>query len=216
MRITEIELLSNDLDSTIAFYNGVMGFEVADGSEDHVSFAAGSSILTFVKSEVEIPVYHFAFNIPPHSLIEALDWTRKLVPIMPVNETEEIADFVSWNAKAFYFKDNNGNILEFIARYNLNGNTDGAFSVKSISGISEIAIVGDDVKETRKLFSEKYGLTVFAETCHDNFAAMGDDEGLFIISQKGREWYATHIKAEPAWSRITFESEGNPYVMETE
>jgi catechol-2,3-dioxygenase len=216
MRITEIELLSNNLDSTIRFYRDLMGFEVADGSEDHVSFKAGDSLLTFVKSDIDIPVYHFAFNIPTHTLMEALDWSRKLVPIIPVNETEEIADFVSWNAKAFYFEDNNGNILEFIARYNLKDNYGGAFSAKSILSISEIAIVVDDVTETRKQFSEKYGLSVFAGTSMENFAAMGSDEGLFIISEKGREWYATPMQAESAWSRISFESAGRSYEITTE
>ena len=216
MRLSEIQLLSDDLAETERYYNGILGLKKIHKDDGNVSFTAGASILTFVKSEGVSPVYHFAFNIPPDQLMEALEWTRKRTAILPGADGEEIADFVRWNAKAFYFKDNNGNILEFIARYDLNVVADGAFGSDSIISISEIGIVIDDVVSVRESISEKYGVPIFSKPpVLDNFTAMGDDNGLFILSKTARHWHPTEIEAQRYWSRIRFESNGTCYEMIT-
>ena len=136
---------------------------------------------------------------------------------MPISETEEIADFDSWKAKAFYFKDNNENILEFIARYNLKDNYTKPFGSDAILSISEIGIVVDDVVTTRQSISFQYNVPIFSQPpLPENFTALGDDHGLFILSKRGREWYATDIKAESSWSRITFEIDGDTQEITTE
>ena len=47
--------------------------------------------------------------------------------LLPYSAKEEIADFSSWNAKAFYFHDNNGNILELITHYDWLATSAGQF-----------------------------------------------------------------------------------------
>ena len=183
-----------------------------------VSFAAGASTLTFVRSENVRPVYHFAFNISPMQLQQALTWTKARTAILPVAEYgQEIADFVSWNARAFYYRDNNGNILEFIARYNLDTETDGPFDSSSIISISEIGIVTDDVVAERMRISEVYHVPVFSQPpLADNFTAIGDDHGLFILSKTHRPWHPNEVPAASYWSRTLFESNGVRYELSTE
>jgi catechol 2,3-dioxygenase-like lactoylglutathione lyase family enzyme len=118
-RVIEIQLLSNDLKATSLFYSDILGFKITYEDDQRVSFSAGTSALTFIIHQKPIPAYHFAFNIPPTALEEALQWAKQRTNILSVGDREEIANFDSWNAKAFYFIDNNGNILEFIARFNL-------------------------------------------------------------------------------------------------
>ena len=214
MRLSEIQLLSDDLAETGRYYSGVLGLKKTHQKEGSVSFRVGASILTFLKSEAISPVYHFAFNIPPHQLMEALEWTRRRTAILQGEDGDEIADFVRWNAKAFYFKDNNGNILEFIARFDLDVTGDGPFVSDLIISISEIGIVIDDVVSVRESISEKYGVPIFSKPpILDNFTAMGDDNGLFILSRTGRHWHPTETAAQCYWSRIEFESNGVCYEM---
>jgi catechol-2,3-dioxygenase len=216
MRISEIQLLSDDLDATHHFYSHILGLKVSFQDKEKISFIAGTSTLTFIRSEKTSAVYHFAFNIPPHLLDEALHWVRLRCPILPVSNGEEIADFVSWNAKAFYFIDNNGNILEFIARYNLNIIIDGHFDSSCILSVSEIGIVTDDVVAERQKISHKYNIPIFSKPpLADNFTAMGDDHGLFILSKTARPWHPTHTEAQSYRSQISFESDGKELVIET-
>ena len=216
MRISEIQLLSNDLISTVRYYTDILGLRLTYQDDRKISFTAGSSVLTFIKSENQLPVYHFAFNIPPHQLMEAYQWTKERTTILPISDGEEIADFVNWNAKAFYFKDNNGNILEFIARFNLDVKTENTFDGSSIISISEIGIVSDDVAITASHISDNYNVPLFAhQPLLPNFGAIGDDEGLFILSKTGRHWHPNEVEAKPYWSQTYFESGGISHEITT-
>ena len=112
MNILQIELLTNDLAATGHFYAQKMGLPVAFQNADTITFVAGSSLLTFNRTDTTAyPRYHFAFNIPHNRLEEATAWVESFAVPMDVPDGGIIAEFVSWNARAVYFYDNNGNIL---------------------------------------------------------------------------------------------------------
>ena len=69
-----------------------------------------------------------------------------------------IAQFENWNANAVYFYDNNGNILEFIARHDLQNNQFTPFNSESILNISEIGIVSEAPLELANQLIDKHGL----------------------------------------------------------
>ncbi len=206
MKIIELQLLSNDLVSTEAFYHGILDLNIRKKTSTEISFIVGSSILQFNLSKVLKPVYHFAFNIPKNKLEEAYVWISNKVNTIAIEGDNYIADFSSWNARAFYFYDNNGNILEFIARYDLDNAIDKAFDSSSIQSISEIGVVVEDVlAETDKLIT-KYNLELFSNSSlPGQFAAIGDNEGLFIVVKEGRDWYPTNFRAEAFWFKLGFE-----------
>jgi hypothetical protein len=78
-------------------------------------------------------------------------------------------------------------------------------------------MVVDDVVTTRQSISFRYNVPFFSKPpLPDNFTALGDDHGLFILSKRGREWYATDIKAAAAWTKIIFETEGHIHEITTE
>ena len=87
--------------------------------------------------------YHFAFNIPANQPEEAIIWAYNRIELIRNPETHLITNFDNWRAQAVYFYDNNGNLVEFIGRTDLNNNSDAEFSSKSILNISEIGIVTD-------------------------------------------------------------------------
>ena len=138
MKIKELTLFTQNLNTQIDFYSNVLEFEIIACDKVSCSFKMGSSILTFKAQENSKP-YHFAFNIPSNKENEVSIWLKERVSLLP-HQGEEIIDFESWNAKAMYFYDLDMNIVEFIARKNLNINSNSAFSSKSILNISEMAL----------------------------------------------------------------------------
>ena len=91
---------------------------------------AGKSKLIFEETDIDVnPYYHFAFNIPSNKFEEAFEWMKQKVELLWLEDYKSyIADFVNWHAKSFYFLDPAGNILELIARFDLNDTVEEKFS----------------------------------------------------------------------------------------
>jgi catechol-2,3-dioxygenase len=215
MLIKELQLLSDDLAGTARFYSEVVGLKVLHQSGEELKLVAGETQLSFHKSLEEQPQYHFAFTIPCNKTEEALRWMNGKVTIPDVEPGVPIADFRNWNAKAFYFFDNNENIVEFIARNDLQNSSDAPFDGSSILSVSEIGIVGDEVLLQSRLLIDRYSVDYFSKQPPlPRFAALGDDHGLFIVVPYMRDWYPTRIAATKHWLRVEIEVEGHKYVHE--
>src|SRR5690606_27283524 len=183
--------------------------QLVSKGQNSISFLAGQSTLTFIKSNKLHPKYHFAFNIPHNKLDEAILWATSRLKLLENADNGIVANFESWNAKAIYFYDNNQNILELIARFDLHNSTEKPFDISSIQSISEIGIVADTpiqladqlVKENNLYFFEKGSKS-------EKFATLGNDNGLFIIVETNRKWYPTEQKAEKHYIRIKIMIDG--------
>lgn len=198
MHLLQIELLTDSLSNTETFYSYVLGFRVLDKSEGHISFKAGSSILRFNLAKHSKAYYHFAFNIPCNQLENAFKCIKEKAELIPVTPDSFYADFSNWHAKSFYFYDNNRNILELIARYDLKDEVYVEhYNVNQISCISEIGIVCRNLDKECSNLMEVYGFTYFdMQPPLENFKVLGDNNGLLILSSHGRNWYPTEIVAE--------------------
>lgn len=198
MDIQEIIIQTNNLNETRTFYSQVLGMDILIELDQSVSFRAGSSVLTFQQgSSSGHPAYHFAFNIPENQIQDAINWAHGKVELLAVTPKSNIADYQSWNAHAIYFTDNNGNVLEFIARHDLKNASATAFTAATIECISEIGLVTDDVPNFTDQLMAAYSLTLFSKQPRQtNFAALGNDHGLFIIVGADRCWYPTNIPSK--------------------
>jgi catechol 2,3-dioxygenase-like lactoylglutathione lyase family enzyme len=215
MKILELELLSDDILKTEVFYNEVLGLNTMSKEDSGISFNAGSTKLTFRPSINVKPVYHFAFDVPNNKLLEAFDWIEKKTEIMYVIPPDKIADFYNWNAKSFYFYDNNGNILEFIARNDLDNASQKAFDGASILSVSEIGLVSKNVVVQCDELFDKYGLTAYSKQPKLNkFIVLGTVTGLFILVEENRDWYPTDKKSKSFWTKIVFSNNGETREME--
>ncbi|KGO86783.1 hypothetical protein Q765_09150 [Flavobacterium rivuli WB 3.3-2 = DSM 21788] len=210
MQIIELELLSDNLTETEKFYKKILGLEpYMREDKTRIFFTVGATKLIFRKSDNLKPVYHFAIDVPTNRFFDAHDFIKTLTPIVPA-EGDDIANFVNWDAKSFYFYDNNGNILEFITRYPNKEYYREAFSYKCYVGISEIGLVTNNVPELANILKDEYGVSIFKrQPRSDNFTVSGDDTGLFIIVQKDRDWFPTTIKAKAFSTRVLFMDQGN-------
>lgn len=203
MEIKELGLITNNLTDTEVFYNQVLDIPTAIRTETEISFLIGKTKISFQESPADHPVYHIAFDVPKNQLQEAYEWLKQRTNILPVNESTTFSVFELWNAKSFYFYDNNGNLLELICRYDLENTSDQPFSSSSILYASEIGLVTGDVPFLAETLMSKYGLNVYEkQPVQDNFTALGDEQGLLIIVNNDRNWFPTDKKASSFPTKI--------------
>ncbi len=209
MIIKELNVLTCDLVGTEEFYSQVLDFPVFSKDATSVSFNVGHSVLTFIYSDKTKPVYHFAFNIPENKLSEALEWVKKRVQILPYSEESIIADYSNWNAHAFYFHDNNSNILEFIAHHDLDNQASAPFSALSLIGLCEIGVPVNDVPKTCEILNGQYAIPYFQKGPRTPvFSVMGDAHGFLIVNQTGRAWIPTQQPVDRFYTRFVIENDG--------
>ena len=132
----------------------------------------GETELEFAPGEGE-PFYHFAFLAPPEQFDELAG-------------SNEVFDFANWDAKAFYFHDPAGNIVEIVAHRGL----------EDPHGLSELGLVGD----TRAMAAElqKVGLELWDGTLEEEgrLAFIGERGRTLILAPPGRGWMPTGRAAE--------------------
>lgn len=195
MQIRRLILETKDLSQLTSFYRDVLELPaVQEADQLRIPLEEGS--LQFKPaSTTAAPFYHFAFNIPCNKIEEAKTWMERRVELLWIEEYKSvIADFVDWNARSLYFFDPAGNIVELIARYDLNNAVEAPFSSQHFLSISEIGLVFPEPEieaETTTLLRQ-YGLDYFSrQPPSPKFKAVGDEEGLWIIVSRQRPWYPT-------------------------
>ena len=106
---------------------------------------------------------------------------------LPDRETGEVVfDFDHWDAKAFYFHDPAGNIVEVIAHEGIDEH-----------GLSELGLVGDPNELAPPLL--ELGLELWDGTLDEpgRLAFIGERGRTLILSPEGRGWLPTGRPAEP-------------------
>jgi len=211
MKIKSLTLYTRNLEKQIDFYGNTLGLKQVSQAEGQASFQVGKSILNLVQRDQATP-YHFAINIPGNQVNEALTWLKQRVVILKYG-TDEIQDFSNWNAKAIYFYDKDQNIVELIARKNLEYGQQENFSAYSLLEISEIGMPVDDIKTAYEALQEKATFEIF-DGGFDRFCAIGDEYGLFIcINKHLKDWFPTGDKAHSSAFEIQFEQKDQAFQL---
>lgn len=206
MRIKEIELATGNMAKVETFYLKVLQLPLVQRQPGRLSFAAGYSLIHFNVAEAPAGIYHFAFLIPPHLFLTAYQHIKSQIEVLPFSDENDIADFANWNAKAFYFHDEEENILEFIAHYDLVEISEDKLPSNLIKGIAEIGIGVNDVERTCAELHTIYNIPYYGKGPRfQNFAAMGEEEGLIIVSALGRGWIPTGQAAINSKVKIVLE-----------
>jgi len=123
----------------------------------------------------------------------------------------DIADFVNWRAKSVYFFDPAGNIIELIARFDLNNASSEKFSSEQFLSLSEIGLVfpEEQIDEQVRIIMKKCGLAYFLkQPPMQQFKVLGDDDGLFIVVTDKRNWYPTNKPSAIFPLEILIENDG--------
>ena len=102
-------------------------------------------------------------------------------PSMP----DDVVAFRNWNAHSVFFWDPAGNLVEHIARHDLDNGAPGPFSSDDILYASEIGIIVDDVDATAAGLKETFALEQYRGGSQA-FRAIGDEHGLLLAMKRGR------------------------------
>ena len=195
IRAIELQTVAS-LKSLREFYNGKIGFDVLEESGKRLTLAAGETAITFLKVDNtdSFPWYHFAFNIPQNKILAARDWHLKRGPLIETpphqrdpNYPNDVRHFRHWNAHSLFFWDPAGNLVEYIARHDMDNDAEGEFSINDIHYASEIGFIVEDQQKAARQLNEALGLEAYPKDT--NFWwAMGNENGLLLCLPKGREW----------------------------
>jgi uncharacterized protein YuzE len=212
MQIRELKIYSSKIKSQADFYSKILGLNIIKLSDKNVSFEFGKSILN-IEYKPEATPYHFAINIPANKDLEALDWMKSKVEILKDGKNE-IQDFDFWNAKAIYFYDADKNIVELIARKNLNNLSNKKFDGNLFLEISEIGVPTIDIEREFNKLKSLTGIEIF-DGGFERFCAIGDENGLFIcINKNVKDWFPTNDNAFSSEFEIRLIEKGIEYQIE--
>jgi len=188
MQITELRLKTADLESQREFYAHVLRLPVIAERGGRLTLQAGATQLVFEYEAGWRGHYHFAFDLPQNQFAAARAWITQRTPLIKLDGQDSF-DFKDWNAHSLYFFDAASNIVEFIARHNQPNAASAPFSERSLLHISEIGLATDDVQATVAALQSRLGLGIYDGEGSDAFTAVGGEDGLFIVVQRGRAWY---------------------------
>lgn len=184
MKISRLVIYTPNLISQTDFYKNVLGVEVISQTKTSAELKIGNTILELIFSPKATP-YHFAINIPSNQEHQALAWLKQRVNVLTY-QGEELVDFINWNAKSIYFYDTDKNIVELIARKNLNINSTEAFNAKQFLCLSEIGISINNVADIYHRINTIKEVPMYFGNL-DWFCAAGDELGLFIIIDQSKK-----------------------------
>jgi hypothetical protein len=179
VRIREVVLPAADPAVPEAFHPGSYG-------STRVRFAPVPA------SEGGPPCSHFAVNVGDFA--EAVAWAYGQEGARFV---EDDVPFPDWRARSAYYYDPAGNLVELIARERAPGD-------QLLIEISEVGVPVSDVGVAVDFLEAELGLPHFSGNRQD-FSAVGDDHGLFIVVPVGRQWLFSDRRASDAPVRVTIE-----------
>ena len=217
MRLNEIEIKTADIQPVKNFYANILELPTTQVNNKSIRIKIGTSYLKFIEDvKNPSPAYHLAFNIPKNKLQEAINWSINKVRFVKKEKEVFITNFENWNANSVYFYDVDGNILEFIARHDLDNAATEQFNSSQILNISEFGIVKDRPDVYGKYLIDTYGLHLFEKNHNSEmFTAIGNDNGLLIIVKTNRNWYPTETPSKASWATIKLTNSGIETIVKT-
>lgn len=197
MRLQKVSMQAGDILSLKDFYQQTLGLHIHYEDERSFELVTGPTTVRFEKTEgAQNPYYHFAWNIPENQYHQAAEWLKaKQITLLKEPGTDnEILEFKDWNAHALYFYDAADNIVELIARHNLNNTSDETFGPQSFLELSEVGVVSKAYERTFDYITKELSIPFWKGNQQD-FNALGDERGLFITVPEGRQWFMSNKQA---------------------
>ena len=183
---------------TAEFYARRLGLRMVPTVAGSVTLDVGETALEY-RPAGGSPFYHFALLVPGDRFEAALAWADDRVELLPDPETGDIVfDFTNWDAKAVYFHDPAGSIVELIAHRGVGEEGgSGPFEAAELVGLSEVGLVCNPPAAAEALRRE-LGLKLWDGTVDGaaRLAFVGEKARTLILCRAGRPWLPTGRPAE--------------------
>jgi catechol-2,3-dioxygenase len=206
MQITALRIKTGNIHAQQHFYSGQLGLP-SQITSNELRIQTGLSELQFVQDPAFTGRYHFAFDIPKNQFQAGVAWLEQRTALASDVTGNTRFEAGEWNADNVYFYDPQGNILELIARHELENATDKPFGPASLLCISEIGLASKDVFEMIAWFANTLEVRTY-KSISDTFAPIGNANGLVIAVQENRVWFPdTGILARILPTELTINGE---------
>ncbi|MDX5436009.1 MAG: VOC family protein [Pontibacter sp.] len=206
MKITALTLDTRQPEKLKEFYTHILGFEITSEQTESFTVAAGSTTLTFNHDPKRAEgVYHYAFRIPYHAFESIKGWLEARVAILPDPDSGlPVVLHEAWEAKALYFSDPDGNILEFIAHQSIQESEQPELE-NGVLSVCEIGLPVPQVPVFAQELKQAFGLEQW-KNANPKFEAVGDAYGMFILAEENRNWFPTSLPAVLLPTRVVVEA----------
>lgn len=209
MWIQELQLYTTNIERCREFYTTIIGLQEQYFGNDRLEYRIGNSILIFQQATFHLP-YHIAISYPPDLEAQCLKTSTEKLDILPGPNGDKVIDFNSWNSRSIYFKDPDGNVMEWIGRRDIDYDYSEKFDGKSLQNINEVGMVVHDLPTTIDKLKNIMGLKIYSGSS-DEFCAIGDKHGLLIIINKRKKtWFPTEIETEYADLQFVIRNNDKP------
>lgn len=212
MKIDQLTLYSSHIKKQWLFYKKTLGLPCHRISDDAFQVTTLHTLLEFYQSGPE-QYYHFAFLLPTGTIHEAITYLESRNIELLLLEGEKIVHFSP--GKAIYFKDPDGNIVEWIERPSVSEANGLKFHPENLVCVNEIGFpVSDPLEVAGKLVSE-YGIKPEnPDGFKEEFCWVGDARGVLIVVKKGRNWLPTKIPSVTNQFKVQYRSNNHKYHLE--
>lgn len=181
-----------------AFYGELLGLPVV-ADEPSGGFGVALERARVVLTPADgAPFHHFALLIAGDRFDAAMAWAADRVALLPGDAGEPVFDFSSWSARAMYFLDPAGNIVELIAHAGVceSGLGEAAFSAREVVGVSEAGLVVTDLPTVAARLHARARLETWDGDPAGGIAFLGRRAHTLILSAPNRGWLPTRRPAE--------------------
>ena len=177
--ILDVEMRRNNIENNRRFCSKVMGFEVDSVAPNSFKVNIGNNSITFINnsgatdtSSSVTPKYQFTISIPSNQIENCYAWLTDADSTNPSKVGEPAKFWIDaetgsviyrrnqYNSQSIYIKDAGNNIVEILARHDLNNIAEGEFNRGMFLGITEVGVV------SRSLLTSADDLTLLLNTKH--------------------------------------------------
>jgi catechol 2,3-dioxygenase-like lactoylglutathione lyase family enzyme len=206
MQISALKIKTGNIQAQQHFYSEQLGLP-SQTTGDELRIRIGSSELIFTQQTDFTGRYHFAFDIPNNQFQNATQWLKQHTALASDANGNTRFEAGEWNADNVYFYDPQGNILELIARHELENASNNTFGPDSLLHISEIGLASQNVPKMIEWFANTLEVGTY-KSISDSFAPIGNATGLVIAVQENRIWFPdTGIPAQIMPTELTIHGE---------
>ncbi|MEX1189718.1 MAG: hypothetical protein WED33_10710 [Bacteroidia bacterium] len=205
LEIKEIVLRLDNIywQSNRIFWTETLGFELISQTALSYTIQVGDSRLTFrPKNTTNSPTYSFSISIPQNQVENALAWLKNengefadgpTQPITIIRDELTGAEIINkplYNANSVFFRDAAGNVIELIARNDIENSVEGPFNRSQFLKISEAPVVTKQVRDCEEILDSEFGAKAFPRTT-SGYRPVGGAEGVLLLIIPGRPWIPT-------------------------
>ena len=199
----ELAVATARLDAVAAFYAHTLGF-AAEQRDGRIVVPVGADVLELVATGDDTdPFHHFALLVPGDRFDAARAWLGARTETLARDDGETVFPFDFWDARAVYFHDPAGNIVELIAHAGTaERGAAGDFSAAELAGLSEVGIVVDDPAAAVAALGHELGLELWSGDAAQ-LAFVGAKAHTLILAPPRRGWLPTGRPAERHAATVT-------------